>query len=92
MVADPSQTMGRSKVTIRLADGTSKSVQTDAARGAPGNPATLDDLRAKYARCVEGRLSQADSAELLDLLVRLDQVEDLRRFFQLLGSAHERIH
>ena len=92
MVADPSQIMGRSKVTVTLKDGTSKSVQTDAARGAPGNPATLDDLRAKYARCVEGRLSHADAAELLDLLVRFDQVDDLGRFFQLLGSAHERIH
>ena len=47
---------------------------------------------AKYARCVEGRLSHADAAELLDLLVRFDQVDDLGRFFQLLGSAHERIH
>jgi 2-methylcitrate dehydratase PrpD len=92
IVSDPSQTMGQSKVTVRLTDGTSKSVQTDAPRGAPGNPATLDDLRAKYARCVNGRLSQAGADELLDLLVRVDKVDDLGRFFQLLGSAHERIH
>jgi 2-methylcitrate dehydratase PrpD len=92
LVADPGQTFGRSKVTVRSSNGKTVSVQTDAAKGAPGNPATLADLRAKFERCVAGRMNQSDSAELLDLVVRVDELDDLDRLFELLVSAHERIH
>ncbi len=92
LVADPGQTFGRSKVTVRSSNGKTVSVQTDAAKGAPGNPATLADLRAKFERCVAGRMNQSDSAELLDLVVRVDELDDLDRLFELLVSARERIH
>ena len=90
LVADPNLTFGCSRVTLFLPDGETRSVQSDAAKGSPDNPATLDELRTKYASCVAGRLNDADSAELLDILVRLDEVGDLSRLFTLLGSAGAR--
>lgn len=80
----------RSRVEVLLAGGQTISARADAAKGTPGNPAVLADLRAKYKRCVDGRLSDADADELLDLLVRVDELEKLDRLFELLGSAHRR--
>jgi 2-methylcitrate dehydratase PrpD len=88
--ADPDLTFNRCRVTLSFTNGKSLSVQTDAAKGAPDNPATESDLRSKFERCVEGRLSGNDSAELYDLAVGIHEVRDLRRFFALLGAAHVR--
>lgn len=92
LAADPALTFGQSRITVKSAGGETRSAEARAAKGAPGNPATLDDLCAKYERCVAGRLTNADAAELLDLLVRIDEQDDLQRFFSLLGSAGERVH
>ena len=67
-------------------------LEARAAKGAPGNPATLDDLCAKYERCVVGRLNKNDAKELREILVHLDECEDLGRLFALLGSAGTRVH
>lgn len=92
LVADPAQTFGKCRITVTTSGGKALSVQTDAAKGAPGNPASLADLRTKFEHCVAGRLTETDSAELLDLLVRLDEIDDLGRLFSLLGSAGARTH
>jgi hypothetical protein len=76
---------------VRLRDRGSRSLQIDAARGAPGNPATLTDLQAKYARCVDGRLSPSEADELFDLVIGIDAPDDLRRLFELLRSARGKI-
>jgi 2-methylcitrate dehydratase PrpD len=90
LVPDKDQTSGRSRVTVRRRGGEARSLQIDAARGGPGNPATLDDLQAKYARCVDGRLSPLEADELLDLVIGIDARDELGRLFELLGSARER--
>lgn len=87
---DPDLSFNRCRVTLGFTDGKSLSVQIDAAKGAPDNPATASDLRAKFLRCVEGRLSAGAAAELHDLIVGIDEARDLGRFFTLLGTAHER--
>jgi 2-methylcitrate dehydratase PrpD len=87
---DPDLTFNRCRVTLKLTDGQSLSVRTDAAKGAPDNPATASDLRSKFLRCVEGRLSDSDAAELHDLTVGIHEARDLGRFFTLLGAAHQR--
>jgi 2-methylcitrate dehydratase PrpD len=92
LVADPDLTFGRSRVTVVSSDGKTVSVQTDAAKGAPGNSATTEDLCAKFNRCAAGRLSQSESNELLESLTRIDQLDDLSRFFSLLRAASERVH
>ena len=80
----------RSRVEVMLKGDRIIAARADAAKGTPKNPAVLDDLRAKYLRCVEGRLADSDAHELLDLLVRVDELDELGRLFELLGSAHHR--
>lgn len=92
LAADPMLTFGQSRITVTSVGGHTKSAEARAAKGAPGNPAGLDDLCAKYERCVAGRLNDADAAELLDLLIHLDARDDLKRLFALLGSVGERLH
>ena len=92
LVADAGQKFGRSRVTLTSSAGKTTTIQIDAAKGAPGNPASLADLRAKFDRCVAGRLSETDSAELLDLIIRIDEIDELGRFLELLRLAGERAH
>lgn len=89
LAADPGLAFGQSRITV-TARGAAKSAEVRAAKGAPGNPAGLDDLCAKFERCVAGRLSAANAEELLDILVHIDECDDLGRLFSLLGSAGER--
>lgn len=90
LVADESLNKEQSIVTITTTGGQALSARADAAKGTPPNPATLDDLSAKYRLCVAGRLPKSEEDELLDLLVRIDELHDLKRFFELLRSAGER--
>ena len=55
-----------------------------AAKGTPANPASPAELRAKFEHAVAGRISDAHAAELLELLLRIDEAEDLDRLFELL--------
>ncbi len=66
------------------------STTVDAAKGTPGNPATIQDLKDKYDRCVGGRLNEADAAELFDMLENIEKVDDIGRLFELLRSGRPR--
>jgi 2-methylcitrate dehydratase PrpD len=90
LVSDAGLTRERSTVGITLAGGRTLAATADAAKGTPGNPASRADLRAKFERCVDGRMPGPDAAELLDLLLRIDELDDLGRLFGLLGSAGAR--
>ena len=87
LVANPELSPAKSRVSITMATGEVLSAQVDGAKGTSSNPATLEDLCTKYHDCVSGRLSPSQAAELLDLLVRVDQLDDLDRLFELLGST-----
>jgi flagellar biosynthesis regulator FlbT len=63
----------------------------EGAKGSPANPATADELRIKFDQAVAGRMAGRDAAELLDLLFRIDDCDDLGRLFELLRSARERV-
>ena len=41
-------------------------------------------------RCAAGRLAEVEAGELLDLLLRVDELDDLARLFGLLSSPRER--
>lgn len=90
LVANARLKIGQSRITIYLRDGTTRSSEAAAAKGAPDNPVSRDDLCRKYEKCVAGRLSKADSSELLDFLVHVDERDDLERLFTLLRSAGAR--
>jgi 2-methylcitrate dehydratase PrpD len=92
LAADPSLTFGQSRITVTSSGGKTRTVEARAAKGAPGNPATLADLCTKYERCVEGRLSNAEATELRELLIHIEECDDLGRLFALLGAAGERVH
>ncbi len=90
LAADADLAAGQSRVSVTMRDGTITSAEATAAKGASGNPASRNDLVRKYHKCVSGRLSDADANELLDVLIRVDQHDDLGRLFELLGSVGER--
>jgi aconitate decarboxylase len=90
LVADAGLTRGRSRVEVTTTGGKTLSATADAAKGSPVNPAGPADLRVKFEHAVAGRLAEADASELLDLLLGVDQLDDLRRLLELLRSARER--
>jgi 2-methylcitrate dehydratase PrpD len=89
LVANPALTRERSRVEVTVERET-LGAMADGAKGSPANPATPAELRAKFDRAAAGRMADSDAAELLDLLFRIDESEDLGRLFELLRLARER--
>ncbi|MGH6917289.1 MAG: MmgE/PrpD family protein, partial [Geminicoccaceae bacterium] len=89
LVANPALTRERSRVEVTVGSET-LGAMADGAKGSPANPATPAELRTKFDDAVAGRMAEADAAELLDLLFRIDECEDLGRLFELFRSARER--
>jgi 2-methylcitrate dehydratase PrpD len=90
LVANPALTRERSRVEVTV-EGETLGAMAESAKGSPANPATPAELHTKFEHAVAGRMAQSDAAELLDLLFRIDEFEDLRRVFALLRSARERV-
>jgi 2-methylcitrate dehydratase PrpD len=89
--ADPSLTFGKGRASIVMKNGATLTEYADAARGAPGNRATTEDLHEKYRLCVAGRLSDVEADELFEGLMNIEDRGDIGRIFQLLGTAKPRI-
>jgi 2-methylcitrate dehydratase PrpD len=89
LVANPALTRERSRVEVTVGRET-LGAMADGAKGSPANPATPAELRAKFERAAVGRMADSDAAELLDLLFRIDEADELHRLFELLRSARER--
>jgi 2-methylcitrate dehydratase PrpD len=87
LFADPELSPERSRVDITLEGGRVITGRCEGAKGSPANRVHYPELRAKYERCVSGRMDQSDAAELFDLLVRIDDLDDLGRVFQLMRSG-----
>ena len=90
LVVDGHLTRESSHVSLQMKDGSHLSARADAAKGTRGNPVSTDDLRAKFGHCAAGRLSEDEAAELLDLLLNVDEAADLGRLFQLLRAPRVR--
>jgi 2-methylcitrate dehydratase PrpD len=89
LVANPALTREHSRVEVTVGSETLGAV-ADGAKGSPANPATPGELRTKFDQAVAGRMVTSDAAELLDLLFRIDQCDDLGRLFELFRSARGR--
>jgi len=87
LVADPGLTREQSRIEIKMRGGAKLSAQANAAKGSPGNSASEADLRAKYERCVAGRLPSGQAGELLDMLLRIDQCKELGPLFRLMSAS-----
>ena len=90
LVANPGLTREHSRVEVTIGSET-LGAMADGAKGSPANPATPAELRTKFDHAVAGRMAASDAAELLDLLFRIDECDDLGRLFELLRSARERV-
>jgi 2-methylcitrate dehydratase PrpD len=89
LVANPALTREHSRVEVTVGSET-LGAMAEGAKGTPANPATADELRTKFDHAVAGRVPGSDAAELLDLLLRIDECDDLGRLFALLRSPRER--
>ena len=73
-------------VTIRTADGQTYSARVDIPRGDSALPLTDRELMAKYRECAREVLEPEDVAASMDLLLRLESVENIRALTAILGA------
>jgi 2-methylcitrate dehydratase PrpD len=79
----------QSRVTIRLRNGRVLTQDANGARGYPANPASDEELSAKFLACAARALSAAEAAHALDLLRTIDRIDDVRTLARILvpGAA-----
>jgi len=77
----------QARVHIRLRDGRVLTQQANGARGYPAQPASDEELAAKFRACAGRALSGAAPARALDLLRRLETLEDMRTLTGVLGDT-----
>ncbi len=78
------------RVEIVLADGSSRALEQDVARGHPANPMTDAEIATKFDGFVSEVLPDADAAELSELawsLADLDRLDGIGRLFRRFGSG-----
>lgn len=70
---------GETRLCVTLNGGTTVSTARSYARGYPQDPATWDDVKAKFMECAGGILQEETSAEVIDMVRDLESVPDVRR-------------
>src|SRR5262249_27794654 len=81
----PSLTQAR--VALRLRDGRVLNASANGARGYPENPASDDELAAKFMACATRTLSASTAASALAALKEIESVRDVRSLTALLHPA-----
>jgi 2-methylcitrate dehydratase PrpD len=76
----------QARVTIRLRDGRVLTERANGARGYPAQPATDDELNAKFLQCARRALPEASCQSALELLHHIEQVEDIRVLTETLSG------
>jgi 2-methylcitrate dehydratase PrpD len=74
-------------VEVQLTDGTRLTQRVDNVRGTASNPMTRDEIVAKARDLIAPILGAAQSANLIDRVLNLDQVKDIRELRLLLQRA-----
>jgi 2-methylcitrate dehydratase PrpD len=74
----------QARVAIRLRGGRTVSREARGARGYPDQPATDDELAAKFIGCARRTIPEASAERALALLRIVDQVDDVRTLTALL--------
>ena len=68
----------QARVTVRLRDGRVLTERADGARGYPERPASDEELDAKFLQCARRALPEATCQRALEMLRRIEQIEDIR--------------
>jgi len=74
-------------VEVQLTDGTRLTQRVDNVRGTASNPMTRDEIVAKARDLIAPILSAVQCAKLIDRVLNLDQVKDIRELRPLLQRA-----
>jgi 2-methylcitrate dehydratase PrpD len=74
-------------VEVTLTDGTQLSERVEHVRGTPDNPMTRDEVVAKARELMTPVLSAAKTSKLIDRVLGLDSVKDIRELRPLLQAA-----
>ena len=91
MRVDPEIARGRpsltqARVTVRLSDGREVSARADGARGYPDEPASREELDAKFLACARRALDERAARQALDALHALDRLADIRALTAMLAG------
>jgi 2-methylcitrate dehydratase PrpD len=71
---------------VRFTDGSERTRVVTAARGTPQNPASEDEVRAKFHRCADRRLGRSRAMEVLEMLADIESQRDIRFIGALTGD------
>ena len=87
--ADPQMDLRRydypaARVTVSLLDGRSMSESVVAHHGDHRNPATVEELRGKFAFLVKDAMGEASMQQVIDTVARLEDLPDIRELTALL--------
>jgi 2-methylcitrate dehydratase PrpD len=74
-------------VDIVLSNGMKLSKRVDNVRGTPGNPMTREEIVNKARDLMDPVLGAATSAKLMERILNLEQVKDIRELRPLLQRA-----
>ena len=75
-------------VEIKRKDGKVLSRRVDYPRGHPKNPMTMEDIAAKFRDCASYSIkpvSKVHTEKVIDMLINLEQVDDIRQIIQLIS-------
>ena len=76
----------QARVSIALKDGRVLTREARGARGYPANPASDEELDAKFLACAARALSQPAASRALELLRGIERLPDVRALTRALGS------
>ena len=71
---------------VRLRDGRELTRQADGARGYPANPASDEELNAKFLACAARALPPAGCGPALEVLRAIDRLDDIRELTAALSA------
>jgi hypothetical protein len=77
----------QARITIQLRDGRVLTRQANGARGYPAQPATDEELDAKFLGCARRALPEASCETTLDMLRQIRQTKDIRLLTAALSTA-----
>ncbi|MGH9029632.1 MAG: MmgE/PrpD family protein [Acidimicrobiales bacterium] len=81
-------TVGFVEVSVRFADGTSRTATTYKPKGSPGRPLEWLDVREKFLGCAAvAGVQEPDAREVIDALERLETIDDLNPLLRRLSIA-----